>query len=82
MPTKNIKPHFCIEIDFQKGSECPSRVFRTMTELIETFQEIDYSLIRSIDEKIEPVIIIEDIETGSLKTWLANKIVEADVVLR
>ena len=30
------KADFCIEIDFQKGSESPSRVFRTMTELIDS----------------------------------------------
>ena len=30
-----MKADFCIEIDFQKGSESASRVFRTMSELIE-----------------------------------------------
>jgi len=75
---KDLKADFCIEIDFEKGSESPSRVFRTMTELIETFQQIDRDLILSINEKIEPVVIIEDIETGSLRTWLANKIRDID----
>ncbi|OQY72380.1 MAG: hypothetical protein B6D44_10160 [Ignavibacteriales bacterium UTCHB2] len=69
------KADFCIEIDFEKGSESPSRVFRTMTELIETFQSIDKALVESVDSKIEPVVIIEDIETGSLKTWLGYKLV-------
>lgn len=70
----NLHADFCIEIDFQKGTESPSRVFRTMTELIETFQDLDASLIQSIDAKIEPVLIIEDIEAGSIKTWLAYKL--------
>ena len=61
---------FCIEIDFQKGSESPSRVFRTMTELIETFQEFDVDLVHSIDTSIQPIAIIEDIEAGSVKAWL------------
>ena len=78
MPNKNLKSDFCIEIDFQKGSESPSRVFRTMTELIETFQDIDNDLVQSIDEKLEPVIIIEDIEVGSLKTWLASQVRDID----
>jgi regulator of replication initiation timing len=65
------KADFCIEIDFEKGAESPSRVFRAMTELIETFQAIDKALVESIDVKIEPVVVIEDIESGSIKTWLS-----------
>ncbi len=73
--TETPKADFCIEIDFEKRTESPSRVFRTMTELIETFQSIDKVLVDSIDTRIEPVVIMEDIETGSLKTWLGYKIV-------
>ncbi|MBI1804351.1 MAG: hypothetical protein HY033_04565 [Ignavibacteriae bacterium] len=75
---KNMKADFCIEIDFQRGSESPSRVFRAMTDLIETFQEIDKTLIESIDAKIEPVAIIEDIEAGSLKAWLSTVLKAVD----
>ena len=73
-----VKADFCIEIDFQKGSESPSRIFRAMTEIIETFQEIDITLIRSIDTKIEPIALIEDVETGSLKAWLKYALRETD----
>lgn len=68
--TENMKADFCIKIDFEKGSESPSRVFRTMSELIETFEALDVGLVQSIDAKIEPVVIIEDIEAGSIKAWL------------
>jgi hypothetical protein len=61
---------FCIEIDFQRGSESPSRVFRAMSELIDSFQAMDVTLIESIDPKIEPVTVIEDIESGSIRAWL------------
>lgn len=74
----DLKSDFCIEIDFEKGTESPSRIFRTMTELIETFQSIDNDLIKSIHEKIEPVVVIEDIQTGSLKTWLASRIKDVE----
>ena len=67
---RDMKADFCIEIDFQKGSESPSRVFRAMSELIETFEAFDVALVQSIDAKIEPVTIIEDIEAGSIKAWL------------
>lgn len=69
---------FCIEIDFQKGSESPSRVFRAMSELIDAFQAIDIDLIQSIDPKIEPVTLIEDIEAGSIRAWLRYTLRAAD----
>lgn len=66
----NFSPDFCIKIDFKKGSEAPSRVFRTLSDLIDAFQTFDFDLIHSIDSKIEPITLLEDIETGSIKTWL------------
>lgn len=75
---KEMKADFCIEIDFEKGTESPSRVFRAMTELIEAFQAIDTDLVQSIDAKIEPVAIIEDIEAGSIKAWLGYILRAAD----
>lgn len=63
---------FCIVIDYEKNSCNPSRVFKTMTELIETFQSLDIDLIKSIDNKIQPQLILEDIEIGSIKTIVSN----------
>jgi hypothetical protein len=67
-----LKSDFCITIDFKKESENPSRVFQTMTDLINAFQEFDSNLIRGLDAKLEPTILLEDVETGSLKTWLSS----------
>ncbi len=67
-----LKSEFCIAIDFEKGSENPSRVFRAMFELIEAFQRLDVDLVKSIDSKIEPIALLEDIETGSIKAWLGH----------
>lgn len=69
-----LTPNYCIQIDFDKNSENPARVFQTMMNLIKAFEDFDKDLFRSIDNKIEPVIILEDIEAGSIKTWLANVI--------
>jgi len=66
------KADFCIEIDYKKESENPSRVFRSMSELIDSFQEIDRNLVTSIDINIEPILLLEDIETGSIKVWLRH----------
>ena len=76
----NDKPQadFCIEIDFKKGTEAPSRVFRALSDLIDAFHTFDLDLISSIDSKIEPVILLEDIETGSIKTWLRYVLTAVD----
>jgi hypothetical protein len=61
---------FGIEIDFDRDSADPARVFRTMSGLIDSFQELDRSLAGAIDVSIAPVLMLEDIEAGSLKVWL------------
>lgn len=66
----DLRADFAIEVDFKKGSETPSRVFRTISEMIEAFESFDRDLIQSIDVKIEPVMLLEDIESGSVRTWL------------
>ena len=73
-----LLPDFGIEIDFQKGSERPSRVFQTMAGLLESFETIDRDLIQSIDTKIKPVLILEDLETSSVKAWLRTVLETAD----
>jgi len=75
MPYKNeFKADFCIEIDFTKDSENPVRIFQAMTDLITSFQDFDSNILKGIDSKLEPVILLEDIEKGSLRTWLSSKI--------
>lgn len=69
MPAE-LKGDYCIIIDFKKDSPNPERIFQTMSELIKSFQKLDNILIDSIDSNIEPIILLEDVETGSLKTWL------------
>ena len=63
---------FCIEIDYEKSSPNPSRVFRAMSGLIDACQHLDECLLSSIDSKIEPVILLEDIESGSIRSWLRH----------
>lgn len=70
----STKSDFCIVIDYKKDSENPSRVFEAMSLMIKAFQDFDNDLIKSIDNKIEPILLLEDIEVSSLKTWLANQL--------
>ncbi len=76
--TQLPKSDFCIEINYGKGSDSPSRVFQTMYELIEECQNLDRALVGSIDSKIEPLLLLEDIEAGSIKSYLSQFIKSTD----
>ncbi len=68
----SLKADFCIEIQYKKESENPSRVFRSMSELIDSFQETDRHLVKAIAVDIETILLLEDIEAGSIKVWLRS----------
>jgi hypothetical protein len=76
--TPNVKADFCLKIDFEKSSKDPARVFRAAYELIDAMQALDSCLIDVIDSKIEPVLLLEDVEIGSLNIWLKNVLEELD----
>jgi hypothetical protein len=73
MSPKPLDSDFGIEIDFQPGTDAPSRVFKTITALIEAFQIVDRQLAESV-ARIEPVLLLENIEAGSIIVWLRNKL--------
>jgi hypothetical protein len=63
---------FVLKIDYEKDSPRPSRVFRAMSELIEGFQSLDNNLVQAFPVKVSPVLLLEDIQVGSLKTVIKN----------
>ncbi len=63
---------FAIYIDFQRDVGKPQRIFQTADALIRAMQKIDKTLCKTIDSKIEPLMVLEEIESGSLKIWLKN----------
>lgn len=69
---------FCLEVNFERGSRDPGRVFRSMYELLQVFEEVDADLARVIDARIQPVLVLEDIQAGSIRTWVRDRIVEID----
>ncbi|HPM77246.1 MAG TPA: hypothetical protein PK961_09155 [bacterium] len=72
------KADFGITIEFKRGVDSPSRVFKTMTHLIESFSALDKDLLKTLDSSIEPVMLLEDIEAGSLRAWFVNQLNKAD----
>jgi hypothetical protein len=77
MSPRPTEADFGIEIDFRPGSDAPSRVFRTMTGLIEAFESVDKELVRSV-ARIQPILLLEDIEAGSIRTWLRTQLETLD----
>lgn len=66
---------FGIKIDYRRNSENPGRVFAAMSRLIDAAQTIDRDLAMALDLNIEPVLLLEDVQSSSLIAWLRSKIV-------
>lgn len=69
---------FAIRIYFQKNTQNPQRIFHAANKLIAAFEQIDKSLCSTIDGSIKPVLMLEEIESGSLILWLRNQLQAAD----
>jgi len=69
---------FAIFIEFKKGEGDPLRVFRAADQTIKALQILDRAFCESIDNNIKPVMVLEDIEAGSLKIWLRNILTATD----
>lgn len=67
---------FEIYIDFTKGEGDPTRVFRTMTGLIESVQNIDNHLAQSLNISISTNLVLEEVQSGSIKAKLRSIIEE------
>lgn len=59
-------------IDFSKGQGDPQRVFKAADAFIASLIRLDKALCSSIDNNIQPLLVVEDIESGSIKIWLRN----------
>ncbi len=75
---KKRKGDFALTIDFDRNAENPERVFAAMAEMISALKTIDKSLIHSIDNNIKPVLMLEDVESGSMIVWLKQLIEQVD----
>ncbi len=65
---------FALKIDFIKDSEDPARIFRCMSGMIQAFSEFDLHVAKTIDIETSPILLLQDIESGSLVTWLKNSL--------
>src|SRR6266540_7419849 len=63
---------FSFTIDFAKGQGDPRRVFDAASELIDGFEELDSAIVGSIDTKTKTLMVLEDVEAGSMRVWLTT----------
>jgi hypothetical protein len=78
LPDEPPDADFALYIDFEKGAERPQRIFKAIDGLISAFERLDRALADAISPTIEPVLILEDIEAGSLKVWLRDRLKDTD----
>ena len=72
------KADFAFYIDYKKGVGSPSRVFAATHDFIKACEKLDKELVKSIDSSIETIMVLEDIEVGSIKSWFINLLKATD----
>jgi len=71
---QEIIAKYSLRITFKPNVEDPSRIFKSMASLIESFKSFDSLMAKSINSKIATKQVLEDIEKGSLVTRLIDVI--------
>ncbi len=69
---------FQIKIDYESGREQPSLIFKTMYDVIESFQYVDKCVINIFPTKIESNYLLKNIEVGSIKTIISTVLKSID----
>jgi len=60
---------FEIFIDFKPSEGDPSRVFRSMADLVDSLSDLDTELASMVSVTVKPQLVLEEIEGGSIKAW-------------
>jgi hypothetical protein len=68
--TSRESTQYGIEIGFPPKTPEPSRIFRAMGELIESTTHVDKDLAKRVDTSIETMVLLREIESGSIRAWL------------
>jgi hypothetical protein len=76
MPPPNAD--FSFRISFKKGQGNPRRIFDAAGELIDGFSELDEAVAGSVDVKLQPLMVLEDIKAGSIRVFLSSMLKKID----
>lgn len=76
------QPDFLLTINFPPHTKNPQRIFSTASECIAALQACDQMLLKTFPTEIQPVFVLEQVETGSLKMWLRQllEVVDDDAI--
>lgn len=69
---------FSFRIIFEKGIGDPRRIFDAASELIDGFEELDAAVTGAVDSSIRPLMVLEDIEAGSIRVFLSSLLKRID----
>lgn len=70
-------------VEFERNTPDPARVFRAATAMIDALAEIDRNLAAGAEARLKPEPIPIDIQAGSTRTWIGNRLRDVpDDVLR
>lgn len=72
MEQPNNKNDFELKIDFIPGEGDPTRAFKAMSGLIESFQSLDSHLLSSFDISLSTSLVLDEVEAGSIKARLRD----------
>lgn len=70
MPPPNAD--FSFRISFKKGQGNPRRIFDAAGDLIDGFALLDEAIAGSVDVKLQPLMVLEDIKAGSIRVFLSS----------
>lgn len=69
-----IESEFEIKIEFPENTPSPERLFRTAAKLIESYNDLDRLLLKSVSASADSTLVLKDIRKGSLIAGLIRKI--------
>jgi hypothetical protein len=65
-------PEFVFKIDFVRGEGAASRVLLAANDFVQACERLDAELVKSVHSGIEAVVVLDDIQSGSLKLILRS----------
>lgn len=69
---------FGLTVEFEPGSSDPVRIYEAKARLLEAFKHFDRLVIGALDRDVEVQMVLQDIEAGSITTWVRNKLRAVD----
>lgn len=67
-----------LKIDFREGEGSAARPFQMAADLIRALEDLDATLVKSVDSSITTMLIVEDLQKSSIRVFLRNLLMAAD----